>query len=195
MSEIIARKSGAHYATDFLSWTDGVDALLKPSDDAPLPHVLVHVARVTNTPWGIAPAGMLLINPDMKEVPDFFGFVCADEELGKYFGPKIFKGTPFEQAPVFKANINIHVDFPGNVRATIEVAGHVCELEMSSFDAAQYYNRDPFPMPFRQNVIEAKASSATFKWNGKIIGGALPATGIGSGLPACYSPSGMYFME
>ena len=85
MSEIIARKSGAHYATDFLSWTDGVDALLKPSDDAPLPHVLVHVARVTNTPWGIAPAGMLLINPDMKEVPDFFGFVCADEELGKYF--------------------------------------------------------------------------------------------------------------
>lgn len=188
------RKNGEHYSTDFLAWTDGVDAMLKPSDDAPLPHVLVHVARITNTPWGHAPAGMLLINPQMKEVPDFFGFICAYEELGKYFGPKIFKGTPFEHAPVFKAEINIDVSFPGNVRARIAVDGHLCELEMSDFDAAQYYNREPFPMPFRQNVIEAKANSATFKWDGQIIGGVLPSTGLGDGLPACYSPTGMYFM-
>lgn len=195
MNNITIRKKGENYATDFLSWSDGVDALLKPSDDAPLPHVLVHVARITNTPWGMAPAGMLLINPDMKEMPDFFGFICADEELGKYFGPKIFKGTPFENAPVYKADINIEVNFPGNVTAKIAVANHLCELEMSSFKPAQYYNRDPFPMPFRQNVIEAAATSATFKWDGKIIGGHLPSTGIGSGLPACYSPSGMYFIE
>ncbi len=195
MKDIITRNNGLHYATDFLAWTDGVDAMLKPSEDAPLPHVMVHTARTTSTPWGNAPGGMLLINPDMKEVPDFFGFVCAAEELGKYYGLKIFKGTPFENAPVFKGNIEMNITFPGNVSVRIEVAGHICELEMSDFEPAQYYNRDPFPMPFRQNVVEAKAKSATFKWDGKIIGGVLPKTGIGSGLPACYSPSGMYFIE
>ncbi len=195
MSEIIFRENGHHYATDFLNWTDGVDAMLKPTDDAPLPHVLVHVANMTSTPYGIAPGGMLLINPDLKEVPDFFGFICADEELGKYFGPKIFKGTPFEEAPVFKADIKIEINFPGNVVVKISVAGHLCELELSHFDAARYYNRDPFPMPFRQNVVEAKANSATFKWDGRILGGELPSTGLGTGLPACYSPTGMYIME
>ncbi len=189
------RNSGTHYATDYLSWTDGVDALLKPSADAPLPHVLIHVAAITSTPWGMAPGGMLLINPELKEMPDFFGFICADEELGKYYGPKIFKGTPFENAPVYKADIKVEVKFPGNVYARIEVDGHLCELEMNSFDEAKYYNRDPFPMPFRQNVVEARAASATFKWDGRIIGGELPETGIGSGLPACYSPNGMYIIE
>jgi hypothetical protein len=195
MNNLITRNYGQHYTTDFLSWTDGVDAMLKPSEDAMLPNVLVHTARFTNTPWGIAPGGMLLINPDMKEIPDFFGFICANEALGAYYGPAIFKGTPFEQAPVYKADITVNVEFPGNVSVKIAVAGHICELEMSDFDPAQYYNRAPFPMPFRQNVIEAKAKSATFKWDGRIIGGVLPATGIGAGLPACYSPAGMYIIE
>jgi len=52
--------------------------------------VLVHTARMVNTPWGICSAGMILINPALKEVPDFFGFVAENEELGKYYGDLIY---------------------------------------------------------------------------------------------------------
>lgn len=194
-SPVIKRGSGEKFGADFLSWHDGVDAMLKPTPDSPMPHVLVHVARMTNTPWGMAPGGMLLINPELKEVPDFFGFICADEELGRYYGPKIFMGTPFEQAPVYKADISITGNFPGNLVVTIETAGHLVELELSDFDPAVFYERVPFPMRFHQKVIEAAAKSATFKFDGKIIGGQLPSTGIGAGLPACYSPAGIYLAE
>ncbi len=192
MSELTLKANGgAHYQTDFLSWMDGIDTMLKPTPDAPLPNVLVHVARITKTPVGMAPGGMLLINPDNKEVPDLFGFICTDEELGKYYGPKIFKGTPFEQAPVLKAEIDIQIDFPGKVSTTIHVAGHVIELELSEFDEARYYHRVG-GMPFTQNVIEACAHKAVFKFDGRVLGGELPPEGIGGGLPAVYSPSGLY---
>lgn len=101
---------------------------------------------------------MLLINPDLKEVPDFFGFVCADEKLGKYYGPKIFKGTPFENAPVFKGNIEMNITFPGNVSVRIEVAGHICEFEMSDFDAAQYYNAILFQCLFVKTLWKQRPS-------------------------------------
>jgi hypothetical protein len=191
---LVVQRPGTHFETDFLSWHDGVDAMLKPTPDSPLPHVLVHVARLTNTPMGICAGGMLLINPEMKAVPDLFCFIATDEAMGSYYGPKVFKNTPFENAPVMKADIRITVLFPGNVRAHIEVGGHLVELEISDFDPARYYDRAPSPMPFRQNVIEARAKSATFKFNGQIIGGELPPTGIGEGLAACYSPAGLYYI-
>jgi hypothetical protein len=139
----------------------------------------------------MTPGGMLLINPDNKEIPDLFGFICEDEELGKYYGPKIFKGTPFENAPVLKANITINVDFPNVVSTRIETAGHLIELELTNFDVAQFYNRVG-GMPFTQNVIEALAHKAVFKFDGKILAGDLPTSGIGGGLPAVYSPAGIY---
>ena len=91
MSEIIIRKNGNHYATDFLNWTDGVDAMLKPNNDAPLPHVLVHVANITSTPHGIAPAGMLLINPDLKEVPDFLDLYVQMKNWANILAQKFLK--------------------------------------------------------------------------------------------------------
>ena len=184
---------GQHYKTDFLSWFDGIDAMLKPTPDAPMPNVLVHVARITKTPMGMTPGGMLLINPDNKEMPDLFGFIAEDEELGKYYGPKIFKGTPFENAPVLKANITINIDFPNSVSTKIEAGGHTVELELSGFDEAQYYNRAG-GMPFTQNVIEALAHKAVFKFDGRVLEGDLPPGGIGGGLAAVYSPAGLYYM-
>ena len=187
----IKGNGGAHYKTDFLSWFDGVDAMLKPTPDAPMPNVLVHVARITNTPAGMTPGGMLLINPDNKEMPDLFGFICEDEELGKYYGPKIFKGTPFENAPVLVAKISMNIDFPNSVSTKIEVADHVIELELSNFDEAQFYHREG-GMPFTQNVVEALAHTAVFKFDGRVLEGQLPESGIGGGLPAVYSPAGIY---
>ena len=189
----IIKRTGQNFSTAFLSWHDGVDAMLKPTPDSPMPNVLIHVARMVNTPLGICSVGMILINPQNKEVPDFFGFVAENKELGQYYGPNIFKGTPFEQAPVFKAEISLKIDFPNKVKAKIVVAKHTIELELSDFDAAQYYDR-PGGMPFHQNVIEAKAKKAVFKFDHKIIAGELQPEGMAGGLPACYAPTGIYFI-
>lgn len=190
----IIKRNGANYAQEFMAWMDGVDAMLKPTPDSPLPHVLVHVAREVITPLGSCAAGMLLLNPDLKEVPDLFCFIAEDPEIGGYFGPKIFAGTPFEQAPVFTAAIRVNSTFPGKVVADIHVDALIpydITLEMSNFDPAQYYDR-PGGMPFRQNVIEAKANTAKFIINGRDVSQPLPPEGIAGGLPACYSPAGLY---
>ena len=47
-------------------------------------------------------------------------------------------------------------------------------------------------MPFTQNVVEALAHTATFKFDGRVLEGQLPESGIGGGLPAVYSPAGIY---
>lgn len=187
----IIKRPGQQCDVDFLAWLDGIDAMLKPTPDSPLPNVLVHTARVVSTPMGICKAGMILINPENKEMPDFVGFVAEDVELGQYFGPKIFKGTPFEGAPVHQAEMNFEIDFPGKVVCTVKAAGHTIELELSEFDNAQYYHRPP-GMPFTQNVIEACAHKAVFKFDGNVIPGELPPEGMAGGLPACYAPTGLY---
>jgi|GEM_PF-6396600 len=47
-------------------------------------------------------------------------------------------------------------------------------------------------MQFRQEVVEARAKKAVFKFNGVKLQGRLPFTGLGGGLPACYAPTGIY---
>ncbi|NLH41470.1 MAG: hypothetical protein GX448_06485 [Planctomycetes bacterium] len=187
----IYKRTGRHYAVDFLAWHDGVDALLKPSPDSPMPNVLIHTARMVCTPMGICQAGMILINPANKAVPDFFGFVAEDLDIGRYFGPRIFKGTPFENAPVHLARMQFDIDFPGQVACTVEAAGHVIELSLGEFDEARFCHRPP-AMPFTQNVVEARARKAVFTFDGRVIPGTLPPDGLAGGLPACYAPTGLY---
>ena len=187
----IYKRTGEKFAADFLAWHDGVDAMLKPAPDAPLPNVLIHTARAVNTPIGICKGGMILMNPDNKDMPDFFGFVAEDPEMGKYFGPRIFKGTPFEGAPVYQAEMNFDIDFPQKVTCTVKADGHVIELELTGFDDAKYYHRPPV-MAFTQNVIEARAHEAVIRFDGNIIPDQLPAEGLAGGLPACYAPAGLY---
>ncbi|MCL6097742.1 MAG: hypothetical protein M1391_04120 [Bacteroidetes bacterium] len=55
----IIKRTGQNFSTAFLSWHDGVDAMLKPTPDSPMPNVLVHAARMVNTPFGICSAGIL----------------------------------------------------------------------------------------------------------------------------------------
>ena len=189
----IIKRNGQQFAVDFLAWYDGVDAMLKPGPDSPLPNVLIHTARIVSTPMGLCKAGMILVNPQNKAMPDFVGFVAEDVEMGRYFGPRIFKGTPFENAPVHQAEMVFGIDYPNTVTVSVTAAGHVIELELSRFDAAQYYHRPP-AMPFTQDVIEAQAHKAVFRFDGKVIPGELPQTGLAGGLPACYAPAGLYHL-
>jgi len=41
-----------------------------------------------------------LLLPGADGTPILSAFVSEDEEVGHYFGPHIFAGTPFENAPV-----------------------------------------------------------------------------------------------
>ncbi|MBN1509927.1 MAG: hypothetical protein JW955_23980 [Sedimentisphaerales bacterium] len=48
--------------------------------------------------------------------------------MGRYFGPRIFKGAAFENAPVHLAEMRFDIAFPGTVACRVEAAGHVIEL-------------------------------------------------------------------
>lgn len=61
----IIKRSGQNFSTTFLSWHDGVDAMLKPTPDRPMPNVPVHAALVVNTPTRICSAGMLCTNRNL----------------------------------------------------------------------------------------------------------------------------------
>ena len=74
------------------------------------PNIIIHLGRQVNTPAGNAPSGLILYQPDPERIPAVTGFVCTDKDVGKYFGPKIFAETAFEQIPVFKAQIVIQVN-------------------------------------------------------------------------------------
>lgn len=185
-----------HFRQNWMSWFDGVDAVLFTQEGLPMPNVLVHTAQAVNTPIGSTPAGMLIFNPELTETPKYFGFICEDEEIGRYFGPHIFAGTPFENAPVIKAAIEVKQDFPNSAVTRITIGDDVIEMALSDFDDAQYYDRAPTDMtPFQQKVIEAMARKAEVKFNGKVIETILPPAGIGGGLPAAFAPTGIYFRE
>jgi len=192
---ITLSRLGTGFGVDYLSWHDGIDAMLKPTPDAPLPNVLIHTARIVNAPPGVCQAGMILINPDNKPTPDFFGFVTEDPVIGKYYGPRIFKGTPFENAPVVKAKITSVVEYPDRVYTKIKTEKHVIELELTQFEPAKFCDRPANPFAFHQYVVEAQAKKAIFKFDGKVIPGELPSSGIAGGPAACYAPTGLYIVE
>jgi len=99
----------------WMSWDGGIDLVAVTSPDlsaggsAQMPNVIVHLGRMVNTPVGNAASGMILWQPDPAAMPAVMGFVSTNETVGKYFGPNIFAGTPFEQAPVLNATFDIQI--------------------------------------------------------------------------------------
>ena len=91
----------------WMSWEGGIDLVAVTSPDLQMPNVIVHLGRMVNTPVGNAPSGMVLWQPDTTGMPAVMGFVSTNAEVGKYFGPNIFAGTPFEEAPALNATIEI----------------------------------------------------------------------------------------
>ena len=176
-----------------MSWSNGVDGALFTQNGLPMPNILIHTAQAVHTPLGTKAAGMIIFNPDLAAQPKYFGFICEDEQIGSYFGPHIFVGTPFEKAPAIRAKIEVSIDFPKSARTIVTIGSDVIELTLSDFDDAQYYNRPTTAMtPFIQNVIEANAKKVAVQYNHKTITVILPPQGIGGGLPACYSATGLY---
>lgn len=176
----------------WMAWEGGVDLVGATADGLQMPNVLVHIGRLVHTPLGSAPSGMVLWQPDPKGAPVVVGYVCSDPRIGKYYGPNIFKGTPFEGAPVMEAKIEVKVDPPRGVGAKVQVAGHTFETWLSDLGPVETIHRAPGPMPFTQQGLEAKAGKATLKVDGKEIAIQVPPVAMSGGPGAVWAPCGMY---
>lgn len=176
----------------WMSWEGGIDLVAVTSPDLQMPNVIVHLGRMVNTPVGSAASGMVLWQPDTTGMPVVMGFVGSDPAVGNYFGPNIFAGTPFEQAPVLDAAIQIEIS-AHKAYARCETAGHVFEVEMSDFSEPYLINREPSEMPpFYQQGVEIHAKNVTLKVNGEKIDIIIPPVGITGGPASVVSPNGVY---
>jgi hypothetical protein len=181
------------HVNNWMSWEGGFDLVALSQPNLPMPNVIVHVARMVHTPVGSAPAGMIMI-PGPSGAPEVMGFVSTDAKVGAYFGPKIFAGTPFENAPVLQGTIDINSSaLPSSVSVTVKVAGVTIAATMSGLGALESHSRAPAAMPpFAQSVLEAVASAATLSKNGVNMPLIIPPIGISGGPAAVWSATGIY---
>ncbi|MDC7681987.1 hypothetical protein PQU92_01795 [Asticcacaulis sp. BYS171W] len=179
--------------TQWMTWEGGVDLAAVTDSTLKQPNVIVHVARLVTTPKGSAASGMILYQPDATKPPLVMGFVSGTPEVGAYFGPHIFKGTPFEAAPALPAEIVIDDSkAPHTVSAKVRVAGHVFEVTLNGLLPLQTVNRPAGALPFSQQGVEAAATKASLKVDGKDIAIVVPPVGLSGGPAAVWSPAGTY---
>lgn len=176
--------------SSWMSWEGGVDLAGSTVPGLEQSNVMVHVARMVHTPVGSAPSGMVLYAPDGLP-PVVMGFVSTDMKVGAYFGPNIFAGTPFENAPVLPAMIDI-TSGEGWCAARVEIAGFLFETRLEALDELEDIRREAGALPFGQSVLEAAAESARLRVNGELISLDMPPVGPSGGAPAVWSPAGMY---
>lgn len=174
----------------WMSWEGGFDLVATTAPGMEQPNVIVHVARLVHTPQGSAPSGMILFAPDGMP-PRAMEFVSHDENIGAYFGPNIFAGTPFESAPVLAAKIEV-TNSDGWCAARVEVEGFVFEARMEGLGALQAFHREAGVLPFTQETLEAVAARASLKVNGEEITLHLPPVGLSGGAPAVWAATGIY---
>jgi len=176
----------------WMSWEGGVDLVAATQEGLAMPNVIVHVARMVHTPQGSAPSGMVFWQPDPAAPPAIMGFVSHSPAAGSYFGPHIFGGTPFEQAPVLDATIEIETG-PGRASSRVKTGDFLFEVEMTGLGSLEHISRAPAGMtPFTQNVVEAIASSVSLKVNGSPVTIMVPPVGISGGPAAVFAATGIY---
>jgi len=176
----------------WMSWEDGVDLVALTKPGLPMPNLIVHVARIVHTPVGSAPSGMILWQPDPSAAPRVMGFISADLNVARYFGPNIFAGTPFEQAPALQASITVNVA-ADTVSSKVVVGGITFETRLRGLAVSELINRAPAAMPpFFQQGLEQAASNAELLVNGEKVSLIVPPMGITGGPAAVYSACGIY---
>lgn len=174
-----------------MSWKNGVDLVAIP-EGADQPSLIVHFAEAVTTPRGTAPAGMVLIQDNPAEAPKLMGFVSSEKAIAEYFGPGIFTGTPFEQAPALVGDIQITAE-GDTAQSRIEINDFVIECRLVGLGELEYHLREPQEgIPFHQSVVERIATQTELTLNGQPIAHTLPPVGISGGAPAVFAPSGIY---
>ncbi|WP_394794205.1 hypothetical protein [Armatimonas sp.] len=179
--------------TNWMSWEGGVDMVATTVPGGAQPNVIVHLGRIVHTPLGSAASGMVFYQPDPSAAPLFMGFVSTDPQIGAYFGPNIFAGTPFESAPTLEAQIEVFTALPDSVGVRVKIEGFEIETTLSELGPLELVER-PFgaPLPFVQQGVEAAASQMTLTINGESITIYPVPVGLAGGPSASWSPTGVY---
>ena len=177
--------------SSWMSWEGGVDLAGMTAEGLEGPNVIVHLARMVSTPVGSAPSGMLLYQPDPKRAPLVMGFISSDEKVGPWFGPHVFAGTPFAEAPFLKAQIRVgYLD--GVATSRVEAGGHVFEVTLGGLGPLEVVDRPVGALPFRQQGLEAVAKTVTLKVDGTAVELVVPRVGLSGGPAAVWAPAGIY---
>lgn len=181
--------------SNWMCWEGGVD-LVAMSEGASVPNVIVHLARVVHTPLGSTPAGIVVLPnwDDVAAPPRVMGFVASDARIGAYFGPQIFAGTPFENAPVLAAQIEVTI---GNNAATARVVVGEITIETHLLELSEAYKvareaGENNALPFFQQGIERIASHAEIRVNGQAHLLTVPPVGLSGGPAAVVATCGLY---
>ena len=175
----------------WMAWEGGVD-LVGLTPDSAVPNVMLHVARLVHTPVGVAPSGMVLWQPDPNAPPQLAAFLSHVPQVGAYFGPHIFAGTPFENAPVLEAKIEVFTELPDAVGARVTIGDLVFESRLAELGPMEQIHRAPDLLPFTQQGLEAAARFATLTLNGQEIALTLPEQTMSGGPAAVWAPCGIY---
>lgn len=176
----------------WMSWEGGMDLVAFTQPGLTQPNVIVHLGRMVHTPVGSAPSGMIFWQPQPDAAPLVFGFVCGNPEVGQYFGPQIFAGTPFENAPVLDTEMELTITGQLAV-ARCRAGGYLFEVEMTDLGEPILINRAPAAMPpFHQQGVEQVAGKTRLKVNGREIPIIIPPVGISGGPASVVSPNGVY---
>ena len=177
--------------TNYMSWSGGFD-LVAVTEGAEAPNIIVHVAEMVHTPVGSAPSGMILVQRDAGAPPELMGFISTDLEVANYFGPNIFKGTPFEAAPALEATIAISKG-ENSLSAKVVVGDHTVEATIGALGSLDHHSRQASEQtPFSQEVLESIGTEVSLSINGEDVAVSLPPVGISGGAPAVSSPAGIY---
>jgi hypothetical protein len=177
----------------WMSWEGGVDLVATTVAGSTQPNVIVHIGRIVHTPLGSAASGLVFYQPDPSAAPAFMGFVSTDPQIGAYFGPNIFAGTPFESAPVLEAQIEVFTALPDSVGVRIKIEGFAIETQLSQLGPLENISRAlGAPLPFTQQGLEAAAGTLQLWINGDSIPIYPVPVGISGGACATWSPAGIY---
>ncbi|RYX85936.1 hypothetical protein EON83_04050 [bacterium] len=177
----------------WMSWIGGVDLVAATAPDLEMPNVIVHIANLVTTPVGAAPSGLILL-PNFEDAtapPTLMGFVSGDETVGAYFGPNIFAGTPFESAPVLRAQISTKVSAT-EASARIEIGDLLIETNFFDLENSEVIHREPGGLPFYQQGVEQRAGRVELRVNGTVHGIFVPPIGMTGGPGAVVAPCGLY---
>ncbi|BDS05334.1 hypothetical protein NT6N_03740 [Oceaniferula spumae] len=175
----------------WMAWEGGVDlAAQYEGKDGSM--ILVHVAEMVTTPIGAAPSGMILLQEAADAAPSLIGFISTDARIAEYFGPNIFAGTPFENAPGLEASIEISHD-GDSCSAEVSVADTRIEVTMSGLSQTTRSTREAnAEAPFVQQILERSSTSATLSVNGEDIAIQLFPDGERGEPSAAFTPAGIY---
>lgn len=181
------------YVSHWMSWEGGVDLVATTVPGGEQPNLIVHIARLVHTPVGTAASGMVFYQPDPSAAPLFMGFVSTDPTVGAYFGPHVFAGTPFEQAPALPAEIHVTTALPTSVGVRVAIEGFVIETELRQLAPLVQVSRAfGEPLPFTQQGLEAQAGAFSVTINGEVLTAYPIPVGLSGGPCAVWAPVGIY---